>query len=124
MGFSTFEAGEGLSVSAIARRDRTDNGISKRYETILPPGASVTYHLWADIFRGSWQDGMKLMFAERYLYDLGSFDDTLYRRDDLKWIRNSYLMILQMAWDREYYDRFTGRIRLWQLPCRIQQALR
>ena len=32
----------------------------------------------------------------------------LYRRDDLKWIRNSYLMILQMAWDREYYDRFTG----------------
>ncbi len=108
MGFATFEAGEGLSVSAIARRDRTDNGTLRRYETILPPGASVTYHIWADIFRGSWQDGMKLMFAERYLYDLDSFDDTLYRRDDLKWIRNSYLMILQMAWDREYYDRFTG----------------
>ena len=108
MGFAVFEAGEGLSVSAIARRDRTENGVMRRYETILPPGASVTYHLWADIFRGSWQDGMKLMFRDRYLYDLDSFDDTLYRRDDLKWIRNSYLMILQMAWDREYYDRFTG----------------
>lgn len=108
MGFASFEAGDGLSVSAIARRNQTDNGIFRRYETILPPGASVTYHVWADIYRGSWQDGMKLMFTERYLYDLDSFDDTLYRRDDLKWIRNSYLMILQMAWDREYYDRFTG----------------
>ncbi|MRR19163.1 sulfatase-modifying factor protein [bacterium] len=108
MGFTAFEAGNDLSVSSIARRITTDNGILRRYETILPPGASVTYHVWADIFRGSWQDGMKLMFSERYLYDLERFDDTLYRRDDLKWIRNSYLMILQMAWDREYYDRFAG----------------
>ncbi|MFN2314990.1 MAG: formylglycine-generating enzyme family protein [Bacteroidales bacterium] len=108
MGFAVFEAGDGLSVSAIARRDRTDRGTMRRYETILPPGASVTYKIWADLFRGTWQEGMRLMFAERYLYDLSSFDDTLYRRDDLKWIRNSYLMILQMAWDREFYDRFEG----------------
>lgn len=108
MGFAVFETGKGLSVSAIARREKSDNGTVRRYETLLPPGASVTYHIRADLFRGTWQDGMKLMFAERYLYDLEKFDDTLYRRSDLQWIRTSYLMILQMAWDREYYDRFAG----------------
>ena len=107
-GFAAFEAGEGVSVSAIARRIHTDNGTRRRYETILPPGATVTYHIWADLYRGSWQEGLRLMLAERWLYDLMSFDDTLYRRDDLKWIRKSYLMILQMAWDREFYDRFSG----------------
>src|SRR5690606_10798475 len=43
MGFSTFDAAPGLSLASIARRIRTDNGIIRRYETILPPGASVTY---------------------------------------------------------------------------------
>lgn len=108
MGFSTFKTAGDLSVTAIARRIQTDNGTMRRYETILPPGASVTYNIWADLFRGEWQDGLRLMFAERWLYDLDRFDETLYGRDDLKWIRTSYLMILQMAWDREFYDRFSG----------------
>lgn len=108
MGFVTFGTGREVSVSAIARREHTDYGTLKRYETILPPGASVTYHIWADIYRGAWQTGMKLMFRDRYLYELRDFDETLYSRDDLRWIRDSYLMILQMAWDREYYDRFSG----------------
>ena len=108
MGFTSFETMGDYSVAAIARRIKSDNGIIKRYETILPPGATVTYHIWADTYRGSWQEGMRLMFAERWLYDLGRFDEKLYQRDDLKWIRTSYLMIMQMAWDREFYDRFTG----------------
>ncbi len=108
MGFSAFSAAGDLSVAAIARRTGTDNGTMRRYETILPPGASVTYQLRADLFRGEWQEGLKLMFAERWLYDIGRFDETLYLRDDLKWIRTSYIMILQMAWDREFHDRFTG----------------
>jgi formylglycine-generating enzyme required for sulfatase activity len=108
MGFSTFRAYDDLSVAAIARRIKTDNGTARRYETILPPGASVTYHIYADLFRGDWQQGLKLMFAERWLYDLQRFDETLYQREDLKWIRTSYLMILQMAWDREYHNRLSG----------------
>ena len=108
MGFSAFKADASVSVSAIARRGQVQNGTKKRYETILPPGASVTYNIWADTYKGTWQDGLRLMFRDRYLYDLDSFDDKLYRRDDLKWIRSSYLMILQMAWDRDFHDRFTG----------------
>jgi len=108
MGFSTFRAYGDLSVAAIARRIKTDNGTARRYETILPPGASVTYHIYADLFRGEWQQGLRLMFAERWLYDLERFDETLYQRKDLQWIRTSYLMILQMAWDREYHNRLSG----------------
>ncbi|MFZ2351636.1 MAG: SUMF1/EgtB/PvdO family nonheme iron enzyme, partial [Bacteroidales bacterium] len=62
-----------------------------------------------DLYRGEWQEGLRLMFAGRWLHDLETFDEVMYNREDLKWIRTSYLMILQMAWDRELRDRFTGK---------------
>ena len=108
MGFSSFNTDTILSVSAIARRTSAMKGEKARYETVLPPGASVTYNIYGDIYEGSWQEGLRLMFSKRYLYDLPSFDDLLYQRNDLTWIRKSYLIILQMAWDRKFYDRFTG----------------
>ena len=40
---------------------------------------------------------------------LKKFDNSLYERADLDWIKESYLIVLQMAWDREFYDRFTGK---------------
>jgi iron(II)-dependent oxidoreductase len=49
------------------------------------------------------------MFRDRRLYDLEKFDNSLYEREDLAWIKESYLIILQMAWDREFYDRFSGK---------------
>ena len=59
----------------------------------------VRYSFNADIFRGGWQEGLRLMFRDRYLYDLEKFDNTLYERQDLAWIRESYIIILSMAWD-------------------------
>ena len=50
-----------------------------------------------------------MMFRDRYIYDVEKFDNSLYERKDLAWIRESYLVVLQMAWDREFYDRFTGK---------------
>ena len=108
MGFTTFKVNETISLSAIARRTSTQEGKKTRYETALPPGGSVTYKIYGDIFSGTWQEGLRLMFQTRYLYDLNIFNNDLYHRDDLKWIRNSYIIVLQMAWDREYFDRFTG----------------
>lgn len=108
MGFSAFDTDTIFSVCSIARRSQTDLGTKRRYETILPPGASVSYNIWADVYSGEWQEGLRLMFADRYLYDLDAFNEDLYNREDLKWIRSGYLIILQMAWDREFYDRFTG----------------
>jgi formylglycine-generating enzyme required for sulfatase activity len=108
LGYCSFNAGN-LSVCGLARRQQTDGGIRKRYETTLPPGASVTYNLYSDVFTGEWQNGLKLMFRDRYLYDLDRFDNTLFNRDDLKWIKESYIIVLQMAWDREFFDRMTGK---------------
>ena len=64
-----------------------------------------TYSIYADVFRGEWQNGLRMMFRDRYLYDLEKFDNSLFEREDLAWIKESYLIILQMAWDREFYDR-------------------
>ncbi len=109
MGYSSFPAGDDLSVCAIARRQKTEGGQKRRYETVLPPAAKVTYTMHAEIFSGEWQNGLRKMFRDKYLFDLDKFDNTLYERSDLAWIRGSYLIILQMAWDREFYDRFTGK---------------
>jgi iron(II)-dependent oxidoreductase len=109
MGFTSFPAEKGISVTAIARRQKTEGGLKRRYETVLPPKSEVTYKMYCEVFRGEWQDGLRLMFRDRYLYDLDKFDNTLFERPDLQWIKESYLIVLQMAWDREFYDRLSGR---------------
>jgi len=108
LGYSSFNAGK-YSVCALARRQQTENGRKRRYETILPPRASVTYYIYVNIFEGEWQNGLKYMFRDRYLFDLEKFDDELYKREDLQWIKSSYIIILQMAWDRDFIDRTTGK---------------
>ena len=109
LGYTSFQAGGGISVCALARRTKIEGGQRQRYETILPPKAKVTYTVWSEVFKGEWQNGLRLMFRDRYLHDLVKFDNTLFEREDLKWIKESYLIVLQMGWDREFYDRLTGK---------------
>ncbi|MBK7650502.1 MAG: hypothetical protein IPJ20_06775 [Flammeovirgaceae bacterium] len=56
------------------------------------------------MFTGNWQAGVREVFQKRYLYDVKDFDDTLYKRKDLAWIRKAYVMHLMMAWDKDFYD--------------------
>jgi formylglycine-generating enzyme required for sulfatase activity len=109
LGYSSFKISESISISSLARRIKTMGAVRRRYETIMPPRSNVVYELHADLFRGDWQEGLKQMFRDNYLFDTGTFDETLYRRTDLAWIRKSYLIILQMAWDAGFYDRFRSR---------------
>jgi gamma-glutamyl hercynylcysteine S-oxide synthase len=109
LGYLSFNTGNDISVCGLARRQQTTGGQKKRYETVLPPHAKVNYLIYADIFKGEWQNGLRLMFRDRYLFDLDNFDNKLFEREDLKWIKESYIIILQMAWDREFYDRQTGK---------------
>ncbi|NSW94421.1 MAG: SUMF1/EgtB/PvdO family nonheme iron enzyme, partial [Bacteroidales bacterium] len=109
LGYVSFEAEGGYSVCAVTRRKNTEGGQRQRYQTVLPPGAKVTYTMYADVFKGAWQDGLRLMFRDRYLYDLEKFDNSLFERTDLQWIKECYLIVLQMAWDREFYDRLSGK---------------
>jgi len=105
MGFCDIAASDGLSLAAIARRTGSSGSDVRRFRTLLPPGASLQYSVYADIHTGDWHEGLRLMFHDRWLYDLDSLDETLFRREDLHWIRHAYLMALRFAWDDQYYDR-------------------
>jgi len=108
-GFITYPVSYTKSVASLARRVKIEGAEKKRYETVLPPGGKVVYDIYSELFTGKWQDGIILMFRDRYLFDLSEFDNYLYERQDLQWIRKSYLIVLQYPWDIEYYDRFSGR---------------
>ncbi len=109
LGYSSFEAGKGYSVCALARRTKNEGGQKQRYETKLPPQAKIVYTVYAEMFKGDWQNGLRLMFRDRYLHDIDLFNNSMFVRNDLAWIRDSYLIILQMAWDKDFHDRFTGK---------------
>lgn len=109
MGYASFETAGQYSLCSVARRRSIEGGVRQRYQTILPPKSKVSYSVNTSIFRGEWQNGLRLMFRDKYIYDLDNFDNSLYDRADLAWIKESYLIVLQMAWDREFYDRTTGK---------------
>jgi gamma-glutamyl hercynylcysteine S-oxide synthase len=111
MGYGAVDAEGAASVAAIARRTDTDSAQRTRWHTDVNPGGSVTYTFWADEFQGEWQNGLRLMFRDRYLYDLDEFDNALFERDDLAWIHDQYLIALQMSWDREFVDSESGRLQ-------------
>lgn len=104
LGYASFPTDEGSSVCALARRTGWNNAQRRRYETIVEPGGDVTYSVYLNTFEGEWQNGLKKMFQEHYVFDLDTFDLALYEREDLAWIRSAYLMTLQFAWDHEFYD--------------------
>jgi len=111
MGFSIKKITGDSSLVTLARRGSNNGAILNRYSTLLPPGTTVSFNLFGDVFTGSWQEGLKLIFRDRYLYDLDEFDNSLFERDDLLWVRKCYLAILQQAWDKSFYDRFEGKYR-------------
>jgi gamma-glutamyl hercynylcysteine S-oxide synthase len=113
LGFSAFELRDSSHVCALVRRNRESvmQGRRRRFETELYPNGSVSYTLWADIYTGNWQEGLRLMFQKRLLYDVepGSFDNSLFEREDLKWIRKAYVSHLMQAWDNYLYDSEKGK---------------
>ncbi|MBN2862129.1 MAG: SUMF1/EgtB/PvdO family nonheme iron enzyme [Bacteroidales bacterium] len=110
-GYSSFSVGSGKSVCALTRRGTVEAAEKRRYETILHPSSKVYYKMYFEIFGGEWQEGLRLMFRDRYMYDLEEFDNSLYEREDLAWIKESYIIILMMPWDIEFYDRLTGEYK-------------
>lgn len=112
LGFGTIFLTDSLRLNGLVRRDRS--GITKgsrtRFETTLYPGGSARYFFYASISKGDWRQSLKQVFMDRMLYDTANFDNTLYERDDLKWIRHTYVHHLMMAWDKFYYDSSQFRL--------------
>ena len=106
LGFADLKWSDSLSLTGLARRSQRDlkNTEVDRWKVTLKPGGWVDYSIWFGIHSGDWHTGLKIMFRDRWLYDLKEFDNHLFERPDLGWVKNSYLMLLQFAWDRKYYD--------------------
>ncbi|HHV85241.1 MAG TPA: hypothetical protein GXX42_05420, partial [Petrimonas sp.] len=108
LGFTCVETeGKDNMVALVRRNNKSlEDGKLRRFETTLYPGGIVEYSFWLDKYQGDWQEGLKLMFQDRLLYDVpvGTFNNTLFEREDLKWIRNCYAVNLMMTWDKRFYD--------------------
>ena len=106
LGYASIPISEQYHVAALTRRNRTSiiQGARRRFETVLYPGGSVTYNFYAISYSGEWQSGLKRIFNEKMLFDVEAFNDSLFQRKDLQWIRHTYVMHLMYAWDKFYYD--------------------
>ena len=109
LGFCSVDIPEGPSLTALARRRTHEKAEIRRWAAVLEPGGRLEYSLWFETHDGGWRRGLEIMFRERFLHDLDRFDDGLFQRPDLRWIRKAHIMLLQFAWDHGYYDREAGR---------------
>lgn len=109
LGYSAALLKDDYFVCALARRTGTKESEVRRYSTLLKENGKVEYDIFADQYKGEWQNGLKMIFQQRYLYDLENFDNKLFERKDLEWIRHSYTIGLQAAWDHEYIEATTGK---------------
>lgn len=119
LGFGILPLPNNNSVAGLARRKSWDKAQRRRFETQLFPGGQVTYELWFEPFAGNWQEGLRLIFQKHFLFDLEQFDNTLFEREDLAWIRSVYAINLMMAWDKDFYDRQAGA---YTLPRFLEKA--
>ena len=88
LGYQSVENPSGTGgIALLSRRITWQNAQRRRFETFLYPGGEVTYRIWAVSYQGAWQEGLRKVFQEHYLFDLDYFDESLYEREDLKWIR-------------------------------------
>jgi formylglycine-generating enzyme required for sulfatase activity len=113
LGFADLRINQSVSITALARRIQRDKEKTDidRWRVTIKPGGWTEYAIWIDLHQGDWHQGLKMMFQDRWLYDLPEFDTGMFARHDLKWMREKYIMLLQFAWDKKYFDfssqRFT-----------------
>lgn len=114
LGYNAMTVANDVQLSALTRRDRNtiEKGRRQRFETVLYPGGSVKYHLFVAHYNGDWQNGLRHTFQDKMLYDVAQFNDNLFKRKDLQWIRHAYVIHLMDAWDKQYYDYTKGRYTL------------
>ncbi|MCK4879534.1 MAG: hypothetical protein KAS82_02700, partial [Bacteroidales bacterium] len=108
LGLTALDISPDSGITLLARRDAWDHAKRRRYSTILYPGGEVSYKVYTEAYRGDWKSGLMHLFRDRWLYDLQEFDNHLYERTDLQWIREDYLAVLQFAWDRDFYSMDRG----------------
>jgi gamma-glutamyl hercynylcysteine S-oxide synthase len=112
LGFVDYRVNDSFSLTALSRRGvrSEEKATIDRWAVTLKPGGWAEYSVYIDVHKDTdWHSGLKMMFRDRYLYDLPTFDNALFERPDLKWMKSTYIMLLQFAWDKKYFDASTGK---------------
>ena len=108
IGLSIVDVDNGNSVVALARPDKNafSNVSARRFDNVMNPGSKMVYDVWMEAYVGRWQEGFRIMFAKNMLYDVepGTFDNTLFEREDLKWVRYGFVGHFASAWHNYFYD--------------------
>ena len=104
--FSAIDLGNGTTLYALIRRDNDSiqNYLLNRTPYLLKPGGKIGFEFYAGIVDGDWRAALTKCFREGKLYEVEHFDNRLYERPDLSFIRHSYTMHLMMAWEKNYYS--------------------
>lgn len=121
LGFNSISLDNNLQLAALTRRKTVEKGRRSRFETWLYPGGSAQFTIYAEVVQGDWHASLNRIFQQRWLYDLAQFDNTLFERKDLQWIRHSYVSHLIMGWDKFYYDYTDGKFHLSEFLRRGQR---
>ncbi|HEX6846454.1 MAG TPA: SUMF1/EgtB/PvdO family nonheme iron enzyme [Chitinophagaceae bacterium] len=106
LNFTAVDLGNGKTLFGLIRRssDSIQNYLLLRSLHQLQPGKQLSFDFYADVVDGDWHVALKKCFQEKMLYEVRNFDNKLYQRTDLDYIRRSYTIHLMMAWEKNYYS--------------------
>lgn len=105
LNFTAVELDNRKTLFALIRRsnDSIQNYLLNRGPSILQPGKQMSFDFYADVVDGDWRAALKKCFQQKMLYEVQNFNNKLYERKDLDYIRRAYTMHLMMAWEKNYY---------------------
>ncbi|HVM87187.1 MAG TPA: SUMF1/EgtB/PvdO family nonheme iron enzyme [Puia sp.] len=106
LNFSAIDISNGKTLFGFIKRsnDSIQNYLLNRSPYILLPKQKISFEFYADIINGDWHDALKECFRKKMLYEVTHFNNQLYERKDLDYIRHSYTMHLMMAWEKNYFN--------------------
>jgi len=125
IGLGIVDVDNGSSVVALSKIDKTacsKVGLRRFYSSLYPDGVIVC-NVWMDSYIGRWQEGLRLMFQKNMLFDVepGTFDNWMYERADLKWVRKGFVGHFISAWHNYFYDGEKGKYTYFDFDHNIQK---
>lgn len=122
LNFTAIDLGKNKTLFGLLKRsnDSIQNYLLNRSPYILRPGESMSFVFYADVVTGDWHEALKKCFEEKKLYEVQHFDNSLYERKDLDYIRHAYTMHLMMAWDKDYYNSEASSYNLENFLARVK----
>jgi len=108
IGLGIINVDNGSSIVALTKTNRTLSSKTRfsRFSSAIYPDGELICDVWMDSYIGRWQEGLRLIFQQNMLYDIepDTFDNWMYERKDLEWIKTAFVGHFVSAWHNYFYD--------------------